>query len=44
MSMQDLVAAARVSKSWPFQEAQRLLKRYPEGTKPDGSPVLFETG
>ncbi|UIP06260.1 lysine--tRNA ligase [Erythrobacter sp. SDW2] len=44
MSMQDLIAAARVSKSWPFQEAQRLLKRYPDGTKPDGSPVLFETG
>ncbi len=44
MSMQDLISAARVSKSWPFQEAQRLLKRYPEGTKPDGSPVLFETG
>ncbi|WP_435418095.1 lysine--tRNA ligase [Parerythrobacter aurantius] len=44
MSMEDLIAAARVSKSWPFQEAQRLLKRYPNGTKPDGSPVLFETG
>ena len=44
MSMQDLITAARVSKSWPFQEAQRLLKRYPDGTKPDGSPVLFETG
>lgn len=44
MSMQDLISAARVSKSWPFQEAQRLLKRYPDGTKPDGSPVLFETG
>ncbi|NNC58758.1 MAG: lysine--tRNA ligase [Erythrobacter sp.] len=44
MSMQELVAAARVSKSWPFQEAQRLLKRYPDGIKPDGSPVLFETG
>lgn len=44
MSMQDLITAARVSKSWPFQEAQRLLKRYPDGAKPDGSPVLFETG
>ena len=44
MSMNDLIAAARVSKAWPFQEAQRLLKRYPDGTKPDGSPVLFETG
>ncbi|MEB3415370.1 lysine--tRNA ligase [Alteriqipengyuania sp. WL0013] len=36
--------AARNSKAWPFQEAQRLAKRYPGGTKPDGSPVLFETG
>ena len=44
MSMTDLITAARVSKAWPFQEAQRLLKRYPDGAKPDGSPVLFETG
>ncbi|MXP09092.1 lysine--tRNA ligase [Pseudoblastomonas halimionae] len=44
MSMTELTAAARVSKAWPFQEAQRLLKRYPDGAKPDGSPVLFETG
>ena len=44
MSMNDLIAAARVSKAWPFQEAQRLLKRCPDGAKPDGSPVLFETG
>ena len=44
MSMNDLIAAAHVSKAWPFQEAQRLLKRYPDGAKPDGSPVLFETG
>ncbi|SMQ73591.1 lysyl-tRNA synthetase, class I [Altererythrobacter xiamenensis] len=44
MSMEELIAAARVNKAWPFQEAQRLLKRYPDGTKPDGSPVLFETG
>ncbi|MEO1967711.1 MAG: lysine--tRNA ligase [Sphingomonadaceae bacterium] len=39
-----LIDAARSSKAWPFQEAQRLLKRYPDGVKPDGSPVLFETG
>jgi len=44
MSMQDLIDAARTSKAWPFQEAQRLLKRYPDGAKPDGSPILFETG
>lgn len=40
----DLIAAAPISKAWPFQEAQKLLRRYPQGTKPDGSPVLFETG
>ena len=44
MTMNELIDAARNSKAWPFQEAQRLLKRYPSGAKPDGSPVLFETG
>ena len=44
MSMNELMEAARVNKAWPFQEAQRLLKRYPDGAKPDGSPILFETG
>ncbi len=39
-----LIDAAHKSKAWPFQEAQRLLKRYPDGKRPDGSPVLFETG
>jgi len=39
-----LIQTARDSKAWPFQEAQRLLKRFPDGTKSDGSPVLFETG
>ncbi len=42
--MTELIDAARTSKAWPFQEAQRLLKRYPDGVKPDGSSVLFETG
>ncbi len=36
-----LINAAQNSKAWPFQEAQRLAKRLPEG-KPGG--VLFETG
>jgi lysyl-tRNA synthetase class 1 len=36
-----LIAAASNSKAWPFQEAQRLAKRMPQG-KPGG--VLFETG
>src|SRR5690606_373503 len=38
-----LISAARVSKAWPFQEAMKLVKRYPDG-KPGGAPVLFETG
>ena len=38
-----LIAAARTSKAWPFQEAMKLVKRYPNG-RPDGQPVLFETG
>ena len=41
---QNLVEEARNSKAWPFQEAQKLLRRYPGGSRPDGSPVLFETG
>ena len=38
----DLRAAALESKAWPFEEARKLLKRYPDG-KPNGA-VLFETG
>jgi lysyl-tRNA synthetase class 1 len=38
-----LIQAARVSKAWPFQEAMKLVKRFPDG-KPGGAPVLFETG
>ena len=41
ISADALIAAAQNSKAWPFQEAQRLAKRLPEG-KPGG--VLFETG
>jgi lysyl-tRNA synthetase class 1 len=40
---ETLITAARVSKAWPFQEAMKLVKRYPDG-KPGGAPVLFETG
>ncbi len=43
MTDEALLSAAQVSKAWPFEEARKLLKRYPDG-KPDGSPVLFETG
>src|SRR6187551_1426689 len=38
-----LRTAALESKAWPYEEARKLLKRYPDG-KPGGSPVLFETG
>jgi lysyl-tRNA synthetase class 1 len=40
---ETLIEAARVSKAWPFQEAMKIVKRYPDG-KPGGVPVLFETG
>ena len=38
-----LRSAALASKAWPYEEARKLLKRYPNG-KPNGEPVLFETG
>ena len=40
---QSLRAAALESKAWPYEEARKLLKRYPNG-KPGGGAVLFETG
>jgi lysyl-tRNA synthetase, class I len=39
----ELRDAALASKAWPYEEARKLLKRYPDG-KPDGAPMLFETG
>ena len=47
MTHVDIHDAAKVSKAWPFEEARKLVKRYPQGKKgPDGAllPVLFETG
>ena len=38
-----LRAAALDSKAWPFEEARKLLKRFPDGKPGDGA-VLFETG
>lgn len=38
-----LIEAAQTSKAWPFEEARKLLKRFPDG-KPANAPVLFETG
>ncbi len=34
---------AQKSKAWPFEEARKIAKRYPQG-KPGGEAVLFETG
>ncbi len=31
------------SKAWPYEEARKLIKRWPDG-KPEGAPMLFETG
>ena len=39
--------AAKVSKAWPFEEARKLVKRYPQGKRDAAGnlvPVLFETG
>ena len=30
------------SKAWPYEEARKLLKRWPDG-KPQGQPMIFET-
>ncbi len=43
MTDEILRTAALASKAWPFEEARKLLKRYPEG-KPGGKPVVFECG
>jgi len=43
----ELRDAALVSKAWPYEEARKLLKRYPQGkAAKDGqaAPMLFETG
>ena len=31
------------SKAWPYEEARKLLKRWPDG-KPAAQPMIFETG
>ena len=40
---ETLRAAALTSKAWPYEEARKLLKRWPEG-KPGGEAMIFETG
>jgi lysyl-tRNA synthetase class 1 len=39
----DIRSAALQSKAWPYEEARKLLKRWPGG-KPAGEPMVFETG
>ncbi|HEU4809743.1 MAG TPA: lysine--tRNA ligase [Sphingomicrobium sp.] len=43
MDRETIRSAAMQSKAWPYEEARKLLKRWPDG-KPDGEPVIFETG
>ena len=38
----ELREAAKVSKAWPYEEARKLLKRYPDG--PGDRGIIFETG
>lgn len=40
----DLIAFARESSAWPFQEAKELLDKRLKGKTPDKGYVLFETG
>ncbi|KPF78488.1 lysine--tRNA ligase [alpha proteobacterium AAP81b] len=42
LNPEDLVAVARDNKAWPFEEARKLIARYPQGFPAHG--VLFETG
>jgi lysyl-tRNA synthetase class 1 len=39
---QEIREAAKVSKAWPYEEARKLLKRYPDG--PGEKGIVFETG
>src|SRR3982751_2189235 len=43
LDAETLRSAALESKAWPYEEARKLLKRWPDG-KPAGDPVIFETG
>ncbi len=38
----DLAAEARINKAWPYEEARKLIVRYPDGFPANG--ILFETG
>jgi lysyl-tRNA synthetase class 1 len=43
LDAESLRTAALASKAWPYEEARKLLKRWPDG-KPGGAPMIFETG
>jgi lysyl-tRNA synthetase class 1 len=43
MTDPELRTAAHESKAWPFEEARKLLARWPGG-KPGDAPIVFETG
>ena len=43
MTADDIRSAAQTSKAWPYEEARKLLKRWPDG-KPNGEAMVFETG
>jgi lysyl-tRNA synthetase class 1 len=43
LDVETLRTAALASKAWPYEEARKLLKRWPDG-KPAGAPIIFETG
>jgi lysyl-tRNA synthetase class 1 len=43
LDAETLRSAAMTSKAWPYEEARKLLKRWPDG-KPAGEPMVFETG
>jgi len=42
VNVEELRSAALVSKAWPYEEARKLLKRYPDG--PPAGGIVFETG
>jgi lysyl-tRNA synthetase, class I len=42
MDKEAIRAAALVSKAWPYEEARKLIKRYPDG--PPAGEIVFETG
>jgi lysyl-tRNA synthetase class 1 len=43
LAADDILSAALASKAWPYEEARKLLKRWPDG-KPGREPIVFETG